>query len=134
MRRRAEKRKSFGRLTRQKRRGPVRFPLAPARGFLVFSVRSSLVAEGLRYAAVGRPDLLGEVGELLQVLLAEADLLLPAVDVDRKQPLKVCGRDVQALQVELVLGWQDANRRRDAAHQAVAQLHQPQERPQVLPV
>src|SRR5690348_14835031 len=110
MRRRAEKRKSFGRLTRQKRRGPVRFPLAPARGFLVFSVRSSLVAEGLGDAAVGRPDLLGEVGELLQVRLAEADLLLPAVDVDREQLVEVGRVDLKAVGVELVLGRQDADR------------------------
>jgi hypothetical protein len=47
---------------------------------------------------VGGPDLVGKVGELLQVLLAEADLLLPAVGVDGEQFLQVLGRDVQAVE------------------------------------
>jgi 2-haloacid dehalogenase len=56
-----------------------------------------LLVEGRGDPAVGRPDLLRQPGELRQVRLAEADLLLPAVDVDRQQRVEIGRVDVQAV-------------------------------------
>ena len=60
---------------------------------------------------MGGPDLVGHPVELGEVLLAEAHLLLPAGLVDRQDPVEVLGRDVDALEVELLLGRDDADRR-----------------------
>src|ERR1700757_3578799 len=106
-------------------------PRLPA--YRLFLVLAGVV-EGLGHEAVGHPDLLREVGELLQVLLAEADLLLPPVDVDGEQLVEVSGVDLKAVGVELVLSRQDADRRLDPFHLAVAQLHQPQQGAQVVTV
>jgi len=56
------------------------------------------------------PDLLRQVRELLEVGLAEAHLLMPAVEVDAEQLVEIGVVDLEAVHVELVLGGQDADR------------------------
>ena len=86
------------------------------------------------HPSVRLPDLLGEPLELGQVLLAVGHLLLPARDVDGEDRLQVLGRDVDALEVELVLGRDDAHRSLAALHLAVLSSQQPQQRAQVVAV
>src|SRR5690606_28744726 len=85
-------------------------------------------------AAVRLPDLLGQAVELLEVLLAEADLLLPARHVDAEHGVEVVGADLQTLEEQLLLGGQDPDRRTPTLDLAGAVLHQPHERAQVLAV
>ena len=80
------------------------------------------------------PDLFGHVVELLEVLLAEPHLLAPALVVDRQDRLEVLGRDVDAVEVELLGGRDDADRGLAPRDLAGLELQEPQQRPQVVAV
>src|SRR6266516_2717142 len=98
------------------------------------SWRSVRVVEGGGDAAVGLPDLLGQAGELLQVLLAVLHLLLPPRCVDGEDRLEFVRRGGEAVEVELVFCRDDADRRVPAADLALFEPQQPQQRPQVVAV
>ena len=84
--------------------------------------RTHLSAEGGSDAAMRLPDFLGQAAELGEVLLAVCDLLPPPRDVDGEQLLEICGRDVTALEVELLDGGENANRRLRPGRLAILQL------------
>src|SRR5438034_11103041 len=96
--------------------------------------RSVRVVESRGDAAVRLPDLLGEAGELLQVLLAVSHLLLPPRRVDREDRLELGRRGGDAVEVELVGCRDDPDRRLPAADLALLEPQQPQQRPQVVAV
>ena len=60
-----------------------------------------LLVERRRHPVVRLPDLLGKPAELVQVLAAVLELLLPARNVDRQDRLQVLLGDVHVAQVEL---------------------------------
>src|SRR5689334_18924354 len=76
----------------------------------VFTGASGVGVEGLGHSTVGGPDLVGQPVELLEVRLAEGHLLLPPVVVDGQDDVEVLGADLHALELELLLGRQDADR------------------------
>src|SRR5215207_11513299 len=80
------------------------------------------------------PYLLRQPFELLEVLLAEAHLLAPAFDVDREDRLEILGRDVDAFEVKLVGGRDDPDRRLPTRDLALLELHEPQQRSEVVAV
>ena len=84
--------------------------------------RTPASVEGRSDAAVRLPDLLGQAAELGEVLLAVCDLLPPPRDVDGEQPPEIGGRDVTALEVELLDGGDNADRRLRPGRLAVLQL------------
>src|SRR5690349_17960902 len=92
------------------------------------------LVEGLGHAPVGLPDLLGEPVELLEVTLAEADLLAPALHVDVEQAVEVLQGSLEPVEVELVLGRDDADRGLAPGDLAVLELEQPEQRTQVVAV
>src|ERR1700722_19915136 len=97
-------------------------------------VSTLLVVEVGGYSAVSGPDLFREVGELLEVGLAEAHLLLPAGGVDGEQGVQVPWVDVEAVRVELALGREDADRGLDPLDFAVLELHEPDQGAEVVAV
>src|SRR5262249_13877805 len=96
--------------------------------------RSVRVVESLGDAAVSLPDVLGQAGELLQVLLAVLHLLLPPRRVDREDRLELIWRGVDAVEVELVPCRDNPDRRLPAADLAFLEPQQPDQRPQVVAV
>src|SRR5581483_4712479 len=82
---------------------------------------------------VGLPDRVRQV-ELLEVLLAEAHLLLPPVDVNRQQRLEVARLEGHAVEVELVRGRDDTDGGRVALDLALLELPEPQQRTHVVAV
>src|SRR5260370_26940651 len=96
--------------------------------------RSVRAVESRGDAPVRLPDLLGQAGELLQVLLAVRDLLPPPRRVDRQDRLELLWRGGDAVEVELVLGRDDPDRRLPAADLTLLEPQQPQQRPQVVAV
>src|SRR5215831_5570822 len=95
---------------------------------------SVCVVEGGGDAVVGLPDLLGQAGELFQVPLAVLHHLLPPRRVDGEERFEVFRGGGEAVEVELVLFRDDADRRVPAADLAVLEPQQPQQRPQVVAV
>src|SRR6476469_3492028 len=98
-------------LCRVSRRVAPDTPTAPGRRGLrpgAANAFGSALVERLGDPAVGVPDRLGEVRELLEVLLAVPHLLAPAVDVDVEDPVEVGARQVEPDEVELLLGRADA--------------------------
>src|SRR5215467_1149070 len=87
---------------------------------------SAGVVESRGHTAVRPPDLLGQVRELLQVLLAVLHLLLPPRRVDREDRLEVLRRGGDAAEVEFVLCRDYADRRLPAADLAVLEPQQPE--------
>jgi hypothetical protein len=98
------------------------------------ALRSVRVVESRGDAAVSLPDLLGQAGELFQVLLAVLHLLLPPRRVDREDRLEVLRRGGDAVEVEFAGCRDDPDRRLPAADLAVGEPQQPQQRPQVVTV
>src|SRR5207247_7843027 len=96
--------------------------------------RSVRVVEGRGDAAVRLPDLLGQAGELLQVLLVVLHLVLPPWRVDREDRLELLRRGDDAVEVEFAGCRDDPDRRLPAADLALLEPQQPQQRPQVVVV
>src|SRR5690606_22585734 len=94
----------------------------------------SVGLQGGLHTVVGLPDLLGHVRELLEVLGAVTDLLLPAGVVDAQDGVEVVRVDLEALEVELLLLREDADRGLHTFDLAVLELHEPEQRAQVVAV